>query len=485
MDRTTGKLKGMGFVTFASDDSAAAAVAQAEQQIGGHSVEVLKAAPKPDRRGGGGPIRAGLAFPEDPFTAGFIHAQRMMMGISGGAPMMPPSNDREPRPPDHRPRAFVRDVPEELEDAVLQRHFEKFGEVSDLYQPEHKGAAEGKRKKGIAYVTYKTEQALSACLAQGETHTVEGASLQVTRADPRREFARPGVASYGGGGAGFDMPYGRAPSPSRGRPDFVSGGPSRTEAQNKRIFAGGIPPELSSDQVAEHFRKYGGDIADIYFPKDKHTGSKRGFCYITFQDNLSVHRAVANAPREINGLPIGEVKVAEARPSDFGGPAGGGRVAPRGSMDRGGDMVRYGYGGVGGEGRGRGSYDGSSFDDGSLGWSPGMMGGAAMLPMGSYAGDMAFGARAADHWSAGAGAYGIGAFADNMPRDGGEMMERMAPLINLLASGGAANGFPSSSTQAAAAYGAAGGGGWGQAGAPGGLPGLPGQRDLDARYRPY
>ena len=494
---STGKPKGMAFITFSSEADAASAVEQAEQQINGEACEVLKATPKPDKRGGGGPMRREPDV-ADPYLAGFLHAQRLMMGGGGPAPAV-----RQSDPPrlDERPRIFVRDVPDSFEDGTLQRHFEQFGEITDLYQPEYKGV-EGRKKKGIAYITYKAAQHVSACLAQGETHSVEGVDLTVSRADPRRvgEKERP-AAMPAWAGSGYDMPYVRSRSPPR-RPDFGGSGysgsagavPSRAGAQGTRIFAGGIPPDLSSDQVSEHFRKHGGEIADIYFPKDARTGGKRGFCYITFQENLAVHRAVANAPREINGFPIGEVKVAEDRP---GQASHGGRgSAPRSDSDRGGrggDMGGYGYGGGGGsEGRGRGSYDRSSYDDNAMGWAANMMGGA----YGAYGADP-YGARTADHWSAGGGGYGMGGFGDGMPREGGEMMERMAPLLNLLAGGGSTYGGANS--QAGGGYGGGNSGGWGQGGGQGGLGSLQsqgggyagqssGQRghdNADGRYRPY
>jgi RNA recognition motif-containing protein len=289
----TGKPKGMAFVTFANSEHAAAAMEQAEQEINGEACEVVKAAPRPDRRGGGGPMRRD---PEvaDPYLAGFMHAQRMILGGAVPPPIVV-TKERDRQRLDTRPRIFVRDVPDTFEDAVLQRHFEQFGEVTDLYQPEHKSPGVEGKKKGIAYVTYRTEQHLSACLAQGEKQFVDGAELTVTKADARREKERPGAAGWVGGYVQTQ----RSRSPPR-RHDFGGSaygggggggsGRSSSTAQNNRIFVGGISSELSSDDVSEHFRKHGGEITDIYFPRDVRSGSKRGFCYITFQETLAVHR---------------------------------------------------------------------------------------------------------------------------------------------------------------------------------------------------
>ena len=82
MHPNTGKPKGMAFITFSSDESATAAI-QTQHQINGESCEVHKAVPRPDRRGGGGPMRREQDV-ADPYLAGFLHAQSMMMGSGGG-----------------------------------------------------------------------------------------------------------------------------------------------------------------------------------------------------------------------------------------------------------------------------------------------------------------------------------------------------------------------------------------------------------------
>ncbi len=119
--------------------------------------------------------------------------------------------------------------------------------------------------------------------------------------------------------------------------------------------------EITSQHLQDEFSQFG-EIKDIYIPKDVRTQAPRGFCYITFAEKESVDRAVENPPREINGHAIGEVKVAEARPS------GSGRDRDR---DRDGGSLAY----EGGRGAGRGY--GSSFSGGygNDRYSPGGRGG--------------------------------------------------------------------------------------------------------------
>ena len=56
-DRATGRSKGFGFVTFANDDSASSAIDNLDgSEMGGRSVRVSEARPRPER-GAGGPPR--------------------------------------------------------------------------------------------------------------------------------------------------------------------------------------------------------------------------------------------------------------------------------------------------------------------------------------------------------------------------------------------------------------------------------------------
>jgi cold-inducible RNA-binding protein len=71
----TGKPKGLAFVTFSSSEHAAAALEQAQQEINGEACEVVKAVPRPDRRGGGDPMRGDPEVAETEATADTFRAQ--------------------------------------------------------------------------------------------------------------------------------------------------------------------------------------------------------------------------------------------------------------------------------------------------------------------------------------------------------------------------------------------------------------------------
>ena len=118
-----------------------------------------------------------------------------------------------------------------------------------------------------------------------------------------------------------------------------------------------------------------------------------------------------------------------------------------------------------------------------------------MQQMGYAAAADPYGPRAADHWSAAGSGYSMGGYGEGMSREGGDLMERMAPILNLIASQATGGAYSRSNSQAGSPY-VAGGGGWGQGG-QGGLSGQgsgyggqtsSAQRNhdsLDFSYRPY
>jgi RNA-binding protein Musashi len=354
--------KGMAFVSFSTNESVEQALACKEHILGGEAVEAKRADPKPDPKGKAKePPRFSVPhFEFNPYEDPYGRPPAPQFPTWGCAPA--PMDEFRPRF-----RVFIRDVPDELTEENLRQYFETFGTVTDVYLPVARGANESKRR-GIAYITFKTEQYLDRCLSQPR-HEINGLVLAVNRADDRVE-RKPKDEFHGR--PMFPAPdyRGFPPEPQpRVRHDRAA---SRGEVliSPKRIFVGGIPLNMSSAAVADHFKQYGGEITDIYFPKDVKTGGHRGFCYITFAEELSVHRAVANAPREIEGSPIGDVKVAEARPGqkDSGSSGYGvGREADESGMYGG----RMGYpGGGGGRGFDRGGYDRGGYDRGGYG-SPG------------------------------------------------------------------------------------------------------------------
>eukprot|EP00271_Cylindrocystis_brebissonii_P000211 TRINITY_DN1024_c0_g1_i2.p1 TRINITY_DN1024_c0_g1~~TRINITY_DN1024_c0_g1_i2.p1 ORF type:complete len:300 (-),score=43.12 TRINITY_DN1024_c0_g1_i2:844-1659(-) len=176
-------------------------------------------------------------------------------------------------------------------------------------------------------------------------------------------------AGEGGGAGGMRSAGGRGRGPGRG-PGGLGKGP--------RIFVGGVPDELTEKDMRTHFEKYGA-VEDVYFPKDKNSTKRRGFCYVRFNTAQSADAAAARSPRTIAGLEIGEIKVAQPRPDDENsqasmGGGGGGYPSP---------IQPASYGGS----HGGGAYSSGGLPSASYGFSsapPLYLNGGGMPGMGGY-----------------------------------------------------------------------------------------------------
>ena len=79
-----------------------------------------------------------------------------------------------------------------------------------------------------------------------------------------------------------------------------------------RIFVGNLPWSVGFDELKKLFGPYG-DIEDAIVMSDKQTGKSRGFGFVTFKDESSVEKAVAEMnQKSVDGREI-KVNVAEAK----------------------------------------------------------------------------------------------------------------------------------------------------------------------------
>ena len=69
--------------------------------------------------------------------------------------------------------------------------------------------------------------------------------------------------------------------------------------EGPRIYVGGVPEELTEDDLSGHFGKWGA-VVDIYFPGKK--GQKRvNYCFVTFDSWKAAQRACNESERSICG----------------------------------------------------------------------------------------------------------------------------------------------------------------------------------------
>jgi|TARA_Y100000310_G_scaffold320303_1_gene376623 RNA recognition motif-containing protein len=101
---------------------------------------------------------------------------------------------------------------------------------------------------------------------------------------------------------------------------------------SKKLYVGNLPFSVDSEKLKELFSTYG-ETEEVTIISDKFSGRSKGFGFVTFKEDASADKAVA----EMNGKEVEgrELKVSEAKPMDpdrprpprrdFGNRGGGGR----------------------------------------------------------------------------------------------------------------------------------------------------------------
>ncbi|KAM3403712.1 hypothetical protein ACQJBY_007063 [Aegilops geniculata] len=299
-DRSSGRSRGFGYVTFSSVEDAKNVV-NSEHILGDRTLEVKIATPKEEMRA--------------------------------------PGNKKATR-------IFVARIPQSVDEAMFRRHFQTFGEITDLYMPKELGS---KEHRGIGFVTFRSAECVDNVMQ--ENHEIDGTTVVVDRATPKqdeevRHPPRRGGGAQGEGGYGSYNAYITAatryaalgvptlydhPGPAYGR-----GYLNEPPVSSKKIFIGRLPQEANTDDLWDYFGRFG-RIVDAYIPKDPKKSGHRGFGFVTFAEDGVADR-VARRSHEILGQ---EVAVDSAAPVE-GGPSRGGFMEPPGPYGAYSPMMSYG-----------------------------------------------------------------------------------------------------------------------------------------------
>ncbi|KAG0579799.1 hypothetical protein KC19_4G124000 [Ceratodon purpureus] len=324
-DRSTGRSRGFGYVTFAAVEDAKKAVST-QHSLNGRMLEVKVATPKEE--------------------------------------MKPPAKKIT--------RVFVARIPPSVTDENFRSYFEKYGTLTDAYMPKDQGS---KAHRGIGFVTFENPESVDRLM--NETHELGGSTIAVDRATPKEDgnkswgrgfhggnsnsgsnagsgaYGAYGVytaARFGGFGGGFgaydyagsglgndlgpsgglSSAYGGGNSwppappgggyggpglgiPGGGSGSYGSGGPPVPPLRGlgTKIFVGRLPPEANAEDLRRYFNNFG-RISDVYVPKDAKKTSHRGFGFVTFSDEGAAER-VALRSHEILGH---QIAVDRAAPQD-------------------------------------------------------------------------------------------------------------------------------------------------------------------------
>ncbi|GAU26025.1 hypothetical protein TSUD_224860 [Trifolium subterraneum] len=243
-ERSTGRSRGFGYVTFASVDDAKE-VLSGEHTLGSRMLEVKVATPKEEMRA----------------------------------------------PAKKATRIFVARIPQEVTEETFRSHFEKYGDITDLYMPKDQGS---KMHRGIGFITFANAESVENLMS--ETHELGGSAVVVDRATPkaRDDDVKPtsrmsGRMSQGGYGAynayiSTATRYAALGAPTlydRPGPIYGRGEPRRRIS--KKIFVGRLPPEANSEDLHQYFGRFG-RIEDVYIPRDPKRTGHRGFGFVTFAE---------------------------------------------------------------------------------------------------------------------------------------------------------------------------------------------------------
>lgn len=318
-ERATGRSRGFGYVTFALAEDAKSALSS-EHILGNRTLEVKVATPKEEMRA----------------------------------------------PPKKVTRIFVARIPPSVTESTFRSHFEKYGEISDLYMPKDYAS---KTHRGIGFITYESADSVDTLMV--ESHELGGSTVVVDRATPKEEEFRPvgrmaqapmGRMAQGGYGAYNAYISAATRYAAAGAPTLYDHPGSSYErgeyaqGMGKKIFVGRLPQEASAEDLRRYFGRFGA-ILDVYVPKDPRRSGHRGFGFVTFAEDGVADR-VSRRTHEICGH---QVAIDSATPVDD--PAAGG------SLMMGAAEPFGGYGGpIRSYGRMYGSLD---FDDMQWGYAYG------------------------------------------------------------------------------------------------------------------
>ncbi|KAL8448693.1 hypothetical protein Emed_003602 [Eimeria media] len=230
-------------------------------------------------------------------------------GFPPGGPALPPIIEREPV---DVCKLFVGGLNPNTTDAELEDYFKQYGAGA---KPRVKHAVvmfdkKLNRSRCFGFVTFNTEKETLRAYCMGP-HTIGGNEVELRRAVPRTTIY-PGIrgppggplggpiggpsphreaagSAEGGGGASSSAQGG---SSSGGAP----GGPSAEDPEEKecKVFIGGIPPTMTTEDIHAFFSKRFGMVRRVDFFYDKVTGRMRGFGFLVFAFPHSAKMAVGH-----------------------------------------------------------------------------------------------------------------------------------------------------------------------------------------------
>jgi len=141
-------------------------------------------------------------------------------------------------------KLFVGGVSAHTTTEALRSHFAKYGRIIDVVVMQKNG-----RPRGFGFVTF--DHALPAELALAEPQWVDGRLVDVKRAVPGERIQ---------------------------------------ERASNKIFVGGLPQDVSTEELRNYFSSYG-SVADAVVMVDRRTNRSRGFGFVRFGNGMQGYAA--------------------------------------------------------------------------------------------------------------------------------------------------------------------------------------------------
>ncbi|THD20302.1 Heterogeneous nuclear ribonucleoprotein A2 [Fasciola gigantica] len=161
---------------------------------------------------------------------------------------------------DQDKKLFVGGLNPKTNEDSLRAYYSQWGEITDVVVMKD---PRSNKSRGFGFVTFK--EASSVDKAQADRpHKVDGKDVDSKRAMPREETS------------------------------------PEVHAAVKKIFVGGLKKDVTNEDLAEYFGKYG-NVTDATIVVAKDTNTSRGFAFVTFDDTDSVDKVILARPHMIGG----------------------------------------------------------------------------------------------------------------------------------------------------------------------------------------
>ncbi|CAN8285218.1 unnamed protein product [Cochlearia groenlandica] len=198
-------------------------------------------------------------------------------------------------------KLFIGGISWETEENLLKEYFSNYGEVSHVTVMRDKATC---RPRGFGFVSFSDPIVIDKVLQ--DKHHIDNRDVDVKRAMSREEQSSNGsgrTMSFNGSSRSFD---------------------SNANVRTKKIFVGGLPPTLTSEDFRAYFETFG-PVSDAVIMIDQTTQRPRGFGFVSFDSEDCVDLVLHKTFHDLNGKQV-EVKRALPKDANFGvSGIGGGR----------------------------------------------------------------------------------------------------------------------------------------------------------------